>query len=120
LIVVNPLDRFGKQRRDAEHVHVRQALLRRQRDAVRDRDGIDGRLAQALDRWTRRVLGASVAAPDGKGSIQDNRELPGILEELEQLFGGGSPVALIVQAVMLHQSLNVLKLLIKRLLCVKH
>lgn len=62
---------------------------------------------EALDRWTRRVLGASVAAPDGKGSIQDNRELPEILAELEQLFGAGSPVALIVQAVMLHQSLNV-------------
>lgn len=62
---------------------------------------------EALDRWTRRVLGASVPAPEGKGSIQDNRELPGILEELEQLFGAGSAVALIVQAVMLHQSLNV-------------
>jgi hypothetical protein len=62
---------------------------------------------EALDRWTRRVLGASVAAPDGKGLIQDNRQLPEILAELEQLFGAGSPVALIVQAVMLHQSLNV-------------
>ena len=62
---------------------------------------------EGLDHWTGRVLGASVAAPDGKGLIQDNRQLPEIIEELEQLFGAGSPVALIVQAVMLHQSLNV-------------
>jgi hypothetical protein len=61
----------------------------------------------ALDHWTRRVLDASVAAPDGKGLIQDNRQLPGILEGLEQLFGAGSAVAVIVQGVMLHQSLNV-------------
>jgi len=60
-----------------------------------------------LSRWTRLVLDASVAAPDGKGLLQDNRQLPKILEGLEQLFGAGSPVALIVQAVMLHQSLNV-------------
>ena len=60
-----------------------------------------------LSHWTGRVLGASVAAPDGKGLLQDNRQLPEILAGLEQLFGAGSPVALIVQAVMLHQSLSV-------------
>jgi hypothetical protein len=57
--------------------------------------------------WTELVLGASVAAPDGKGSIPDNRTLPAILQDLDQLFGAGSPASLIVQAVMLHQSLNV-------------
>jgi len=60
-----------------------------------------------LDPWTRLVLGASVAAPDGKGLIQDNRALPEILQGIEQLFGAGSAAALIVQAVLLHQSLNV-------------
>ena len=60
-----------------------------------------------LDAWTRLVLGASIAAPDGKGLIQDNRALPGILQGIERLFGAGSAAALIVQAVLLHQSLNV-------------
>lgn len=60
-----------------------------------------------LDPWTRLVLGASIAAPDGKGLIQDNRLLPEILRGIDQMFGAGSAAALIVQAVLLHQSLNV-------------
>ena len=60
-----------------------------------------------IEPWTELVLGASVAAADGKGSIPDNRVLPEILHGLDQLFGAGSPASLIVQAVMLHQSLNV-------------
>ena len=44
------------------------------------------------------MLGASIAAPDGKGLIQDNRALPEILQGLEQLFGAGSAASLIVQA----------------------
>jgi hypothetical protein len=60
-----------------------------------------------LDPWTQLVLGASIAAPDGKGLIQDNRALPEILQGIEHLFGPDSAGALIVQAVLLHQSLNV-------------
>jgi hypothetical protein len=60
-----------------------------------------------LDPWTQLVLGASVAAPDGKGLIQDNRALPEILQGIEHLFGTGSAASLIVQTVLLHQSLNV-------------
>ena len=60
-----------------------------------------------LDPWTRLVLGASVPAPDGKGRIQDNSALPGILQGIDRLFGRDSAAALIVQAVLLHQSLNV-------------
>ena len=63
--------------------------------------------ADEIEPWTARVLGASVAAPDGKGWIPDNRALPEILQGLDRLFGAGSPASLIVQAVMLHQSLNV-------------
>jgi hypothetical protein len=60
-----------------------------------------------LDPWTQLVLGASVAAPDGKGCIPDNRALPEILRGSDALFGAGSPASLIVQAALLHQSLNV-------------
>jgi hypothetical protein len=60
-----------------------------------------------IEPWTARVLGASVDAPDGKGRIPDNRALPEILQGLDRLFGSESPASLIVQAVMLHQSLNV-------------
>jgi hypothetical protein len=63
--------------------------------------------APGLDAWIQLVLGASIAAPDGKGSIQDNRKLPAIILGSEQLFGAGTGAALIVQAVLLHQSLNV-------------
>lgn len=62
---------------------------------------------EQLAPWTRLVLNASVAASDGKGRVQDNRALPEILRGLDVLFGAGAPAALIVQAVMLHQSLNV-------------
>jgi hypothetical protein len=60
-----------------------------------------------LEPWTRLVLGAAVAAPDGKGLLPDNRVLPEILRGVEQLFGADSAAALIVQAALLHQSLNV-------------
>jgi hypothetical protein len=60
-----------------------------------------------LESWTQLVLGASVAAPDGKGLLPDNRALPEILQGLDQLFGAGSAASLVVQAVLLHQSLNV-------------
>jgi hypothetical protein len=60
-----------------------------------------------LEPWTQLVLGASVAAPDGKGLIPDNRALPEILQSLDELFGAGSAASLIVQAVLLHQSLDV-------------
>ena len=60
-----------------------------------------------LEPWSRLVLSASVATPDGKGSMQDNRALPEILQGLERLFGAGSAAEFIVQAVLLHQSLNV-------------
>jgi hypothetical protein len=60
-----------------------------------------------LESWSRLVLSASIATPDGKGSMQDNRALPEILQGIEQLFGAGTAAALIVQAALLHQSLNV-------------
>jgi hypothetical protein len=60
-----------------------------------------------LESWSRLTLGASTATPDGKGSMQDNRALPEILRGIDQLFGAGSGAALIVQAALLHQSLNV-------------
>ncbi|MBK7903484.1 MAG: hypothetical protein IPJ97_11515 [Proteobacteria bacterium] len=60
-----------------------------------------------LEPWSQLVLGASVATPDGKGSMQDNRALPEILRGIDQLFGTGSAATLIVQAALLHQSLNV-------------
>ena len=63
--------------------------------------------AAGLEAWTRLVLEASTESPDGKGPIQDNRALPAIIQGIEQLFGAGSAAALIVQSVLLHQSLNV-------------
>ena len=60
-----------------------------------------------IEPWTRLVLGAAVAAPDGKGLLPDNRMLPEILRGVEQMFGADSAAALIVQAALLHQSLNV-------------
>lgn len=66
-----------------------------------------GAYAGGLDAWIELVLGATVEAPDGKGRIQDHRELPGILAGLDRLFGAGTPAALIVQTVLLHQSLTV-------------
>ena len=60
-----------------------------------------------IEPWTRQVLGASVAAADGKGLVQDNRVLPEILRGIDELFGVDAAASLIVQAAMLHQSLNV-------------
>jgi hypothetical protein len=63
--------------------------------------------AAKIEPWARQVLGASVAAADGKGLVQDNRVLPEILRGIDELFGVDAAASLIVQAAMLHQSLNV-------------
>jgi len=63
--------------------------------------------ALVVEPWVDLVLGASVAALDGKGLVQDYRPLPQILEGSGRLFGERSAASLIVQAVLLHQSLNV-------------
>lgn len=65
------------------------------------------RYAAGLESWVQCVLSASVAAPDGKGRLPDNRALPDILHGLDELFGVDSAASLIVQGVLLHQSLNV-------------
>jgi hypothetical protein len=100
---------LGKQvidgQRDAMHAFRSAAMAARTLPGV----GFAAAVAypQVIDRWTRLVLGAAVAAPDGRGIVPDNRALPEILHGTEQMFGGGSGAALIVQAVLLHQSLNV-------------
>ncbi len=100
---------LGKQviggQRDALHA-FRSATL-----AARALPGVGFRTGEsypvALDPWIGLVLGASIAAPDGKGLIQDNRALPAIIQGIEDLFDADSAAALIVQAVLLHHSLNV-------------
>ena len=100
---------LGKQviagQRDAVHAFRSAAMATRTLPTV----GFptSGAYLAGIDAWTRLVLDASVAAPDGKGLIQDNRALPEILQGIEHLFGAGSAASLIVQAVLLHQSLNV-------------
>jgi hypothetical protein len=100
---------LGKQvikgERDAVHAFRGAAMAARTLPRLGFRTG--EAYAVELEPWTQRVLGASIPAPDGKGLIQDNRALPQILQGLDGLFGAESSAALIVQAVLLHQSLNV-------------
>jgi len=64
--------------------------------------------AAALDPWTRLVLGASIEAPDGKGLISGQSRAAGNpAGNPSGCFGAGSAAALIVEAVLLHQSLSV-------------
>ncbi len=100
---------LGKQviggQRDSMHAYRSAAMAARTLPTV----GFPASAAYpaVIDPWTRLVLGASVAAADGKGPLPDKRALPEILQGSEQLFGTGSAAALIVQAVLLHQSLDV-------------
>ncbi len=100
---------LGKQviggQRDSMHAYRSAAMAARTLPTV----GFPASAAYpaVIDPWTRLVLGASVAAADGKGLLPDKRALPEILQGSEQLFGTGSAAALIVQAVLLHQSLDV-------------
>ena len=100
---------LGKQvvsgQRDALHAFRSATLAARSLPAL----GFPVRDAYAaeLEPWTRQVLGAAVAAPDGRGLIQDNAALPVILHGIDRLFGAASAAALIVEAVLLHHSLTV-------------
>ena len=100
---------LGKQvvagQRDALHA-FRSAVL-----AARALPGLGFHASAAyltgLEPWAELVTSASIVASDGEGRVQDNRLLPAIVQGSEELFGAGSPAALIVQAVLLHESLNV-------------
>jgi hypothetical protein len=100
---------LGKQviggQRDSMHAYRSAAMAARTLPTV----GFPASAAYpaVIDSWTQLVLGASVAAADGKGPLPDKRSLPEILLGTERLFGTASAAALIVQAVLLHQSLNV-------------
>ena len=41
--------------------------------------------------------------------IQDNSKLPEIVDGIERMFGRNTPAALVVRAVLLHMSINVVK-----------
>jgi hypothetical protein len=56
--------------------------------------------------WYDLVMGATRQV-DGE-TIPDNSRLPHILSGIERLFGGGTPAALVLKSVLLHQSLNLL------------
>ncbi len=57
--------------------------------------------------WSRLVLSAIKTSTDSFGTVQDNTKLPVILTGIEKMFGAGTPGALIVKAVLLHMSINV-------------
>jgi len=53
---------------------------------------------------------SAVITPEGMTEpIQDNQKLPEIISGIQQMFGNGSPAALIIKTVLFHVSINVVK-----------
>ena len=53
---------------------------------------------------------AALITPEGMTEpIQDNQKLPEIISGIQQMFGNGSPAALIIKTVLFHVSINVVK-----------
>jgi len=57
--------------------------------------------------WVASTNSAVVKSAEMQEQIQDNRRLPEIMEGIKRLFGVDTPAALIVKAILLHQSINV-------------
>jgi hypothetical protein len=67
--------------------------------------------ASHCDEWRALVHAASIQLGDRHTAypIQDNGQLPGIIEGIAQLFGHGSPAALIIETVLLLHSITMLE-----------
>lgn len=67
--------------------------------------------ASLFDEWSALVHAASIQLGERHTAfpIQDNGQLPRIIEGIESLFGRGSPAALIVKTVLLHHSITMLE-----------
>ena len=57
--------------------------------------------------WSQLALSATKTSADYSEPIQDNAKLPEMLAGIEKLFGAGTPGALVVKAVLLHMSIDV-------------
>ena len=62
-----------------------------------------------IDSWSSLTHSATRLSADHLELLQDNRRLPDILAGIENLFGKDTPTALIIQSVLLHMSLNVVR-----------
>lgn len=58
--------------------------------------------------WGARARAALTPQNGSAQSVQDNRQLPALLRELDRWAGAGSPAARLVQAVLLHMSITTL------------
>lgn len=59
--------------------------------------------------WSERTYAALITPEGMTEPIQDNQKLPEIISGIQQMFGNGSPAALIIKTVLLHVSINVVK-----------
>lgn len=57
--------------------------------------------------WVALTTSAALPSVEAGSMIQDNSQLPEIMEGIKRMFGEDTPAALIVKTVLFHQSINV-------------
>jgi hypothetical protein len=62
-----------------------------------------------IEPWATLTHHAVVAHPESGEMIQDNRQLPEIMAGIHQHFGRETPAAMVIKAVLLHMSLDVVQ-----------
>ena len=62
-----------------------------------------------MEEWIAFTHEAIVWSDEAKITIQDNRQLPKIIDGINRIFGHNSAVALVVKTVLLHLSINVVE-----------
>jgi hypothetical protein len=62
-----------------------------------------------VEEWIAFTHEAIVWSDEAKITIQDNRQLPKIIDGINRIFGHNSAVALVVKTVLLHLSINVVE-----------
>ena len=69
--------------------------------------GVTGQYAAGIEEWSRLALTAETKR--GDSLIPDNGKLPEILAGIEVIFGRDRPSGLLVETILLHQSINVVE-----------
>ena len=62
-----------------------------------------------MEEWIAFTHEAIIWSDEAKITIQDNRQLPKIVDGINRIFGHNSAAALVVKTVLLHLSINVVE-----------
>lgn len=96
------------QKGQRDHVHGFRSASMAGETLPRLGFGVTNNYQSLIGEWVYATENA-IAQPKSEDYIQDNSKLPKIIDGIDRMFGRNTPTALVVKAVLLHMSINVVE-----------